>query len=154
MSHAQKHAADKKKETKKPKNVNGEEHTMLPRTERCSRDTGLLPLAVNLTFFMCVFMAWSTPVTVPGNMLRTHPSVVGNQTATLHRDVFKEHTVLRHLTLDNAAILELDSNTLLPQLHEKPGVRMSSTYRKGQAQAHGKRHGHAHLMSFIVRVGD
>jgi hypothetical protein len=65
-----------------------------------------------------------------------NPSIknyVGNQTARLHRDVFKEHTMLRHLTLDNATILELDSNTLLPQLHEKPGVRMSSPYRKGQA---------------------
>lgn len=43
---------------------------MLPRTERCSNDTGLLPLAVNFTFFMCVFMAWSTPVTVPALDLR------------------------------------------------------------------------------------
>jgi hypothetical protein len=43
---------------------------MLPRTERCSNDTGLLPLAVNFTFFMCVFMAWSTPVTVPAKNLR------------------------------------------------------------------------------------
>ena len=93
---------------------------MLPRTERCSKDTGLLPLAVNLTFFMCVFMAWSTPVTVPEESLRRELQPFKTTCARQARAV----SILEELTLNNAAVLELNSDTLLPQLHEEPGRRV------------------------------